>query len=133
DGGGKILSLFKGLSLILLFQLNPQLVNAQFLCDTEMDDESGNSDEAESCYISEGCKSSIPFSNHWSEFTGQIEVRVNFHFVRTGNHGLNFGRTDANVSPIDTNWTGKKVAEAFVNRINSEFANSMLDYLQNRD
>ncbi len=116
----------------MLFQLNPQLVNAQFLCDTEMD-ESGNLSESETCYISEGCKAFIPYSNHWSEFTGQIEVKVNFHFIRTGNHGLNFGRTDANVTPVDTNWTGKKVAEAFIHRINTEFANSMQDYLQIRD
>lgn len=92
-------------------------------------------DETGSCYIPEACDSRIPFTSHWGEFTGQIEVRVNFHFVRTGNHGKNFDRKHSNNPghPNDSLFTGNYVAKEYVDMINSNYATNMPDYLQHKD
>ncbi len=91
--------------------------------------------ESGSCYIPEACDSRVPFSNHWDEFTGQITVRVNFHFIRTGDHGKNFGRKHANKpgDPFDDTYNGYYIAQQFVDLINNNHATNMPAYLQHRD
>lgn len=50
----------------------------------------------QSCYnASDPCRDRYPFSENW-ENINPVTIRLNFHFIKTGDVGLNFGEEDGN-------------------------------------
>jgi hypothetical protein len=83
----------------------------------------------ETCYnATSRCNHRFPFSAVWSEMD-TIIIRLNFHFIRTGDVGLNFGENDGNCPGCTNNseMTMYKVAETFVAWLNNE-SSGMDDY-----
>lgn len=109
-----------GFAAILIMILLPLKSFSQFICDTDM---SQFQEETESCYLPTACSSSIPFSKYWNEFEGQIIIKVNFHFVKTGTTGINFSSI-----PDGNGLTGSIVAQKYVDDINNYYAQSMQNY-----
>lgn len=91
--------------------------------------------DEESCYDpTNPCNhANFPYSAIWSE-VDTIIVRLNFHFIRTGDVGLNFDENDGNCpSCIDnSNMTMYRVADDFVNWLNNE-SSGMDDYIVKLD
>ncbi|TVR81251.1 MAG: T9SS C-terminal target domain-containing protein [Saprospirales bacterium] len=86
--------------------------------------------EPDPCYESyDVCELRYPFTQNWSN-VNPITVRLNFHFIRTGDYGLNFGEEDGNCPscPNNENMSIYNVAEEIVQWLNS-MSENLDDYL----
>jgi hypothetical protein len=99
-------------------------------CFTVFDDEEEQQglpeyQQNQSCYSLDLCNTGkIKFSDNMAN-APLVTLRVNFHFVRTGNYGLSFGKTDGNCPSCANNNTmnAHYVAERIVQKCNERLAN----------
>ena len=88
----------------------------------------------QSCYnASDPCSDRYPFSENW-ENINPVTIRLNFHFIKTGDVGLNFGEEDGNCPNCSSN-DDRSIydqAEYFLHELNSS-AMGMNDFLQYYD
>jgi hypothetical protein len=79
------------------------------------------------------CEGYYPFSQD-PQSISLGTLRLNFHFMKTGNHGLNFGETDGNCPACSTNnqASAADVVQILINEMNYRFAN-LPDYMLKKD
>ena len=87
----------------------------------------------ESCYNpNHPCKDKYPFTENWSQ-VNEVTVRLNIHFIKTGDVGLNFGENDANCPDCGVDYNNQFTAEYVANYLVSELnrtSTQMSDYVQ---
>lgn len=132
-GSGVITFLF---SLFFVFEMNAQ----HFECGHEhilpLEEDSFEGDSIGPCYNRERtCVSPdyIPFYQNLNSFDTAV-IRLNFHFFKTGDYGLNFGPTHGNCDTCANNsgMNGYAVADSMLKMLN-DVAKNLWEYRYSHD
>ncbi len=127
-------------SSVVLFDLFGQQTDYQMRCDFIESEESFGyapiynempHSVNQSCYnASDPCSNRFPFSENWGDIDS-VTIRLNFHFMKTGDEGLSFGENDGNCPSCPNNewFSAYNVANYLVDELNNSTV-SMSDYIQ---